>query len=172
MGILKDLFCPDPIQLQPGMPQIATAMTNKNISDILSGYIQSIPVKRIVLKPGEECLFCDYAVLITEKLQVVGRQGNGGNFTFRIMKGMYYHTGNRGNTVIRDKVPEYVKGKLYITNKRVVFSADSKAFQHNLSSMISYREEDGCLILQFSNSSYRLYLPVVSCADKVIQYVI
>lgn len=172
MGLLKDLFCPDPVQMQPTMPQISTVMTNRNISDILSGTMRPIQVKRIVLRPYEECLFCDYAVLITEKLQVVGRQGNGGNFTFRIMKGMYYHTGNRGQTVIRDKVPEYFKGKLYITNKRIVFSADNKAFQNDLSSLISYREEDGCLILQFSRSCYRIYLPVVSCADKVLSYVL
>ena len=88
------------------------------------------------------------------------------------MKGMYYHTGNRGHAVIRDKVPEYHKGKLYITNKRIIFSADTKAFQHPLSDLISFREEDGNYVLQFSRACYRLYLPVTKCVDKVLEYVL
>lgn len=172
MGFLRDLFCPPLPELQPGMPQVTTVMTDANITNICSGYIRPIPVRKIVLKPGEQCLFCDYAILVTERLQVVGRQGIGGNFTFRIMKGMYYHTGNRGQAVIRDKVPEYYKGKLYITDKRIIFSADTKAFQHYLKDLISYREEDGMYVLQFSRACYRLFLPVPKCADKVLEYVL
>jgi len=102
----------------------------------------------------------------------VTRHGNGFGASFRICKGLTWHTGTHDTQQIRDKVPEYIKGKLYITNRRVIFSADSKAFHKNLKDLISYRIEDGTLIIQFSNASYRMYLPVPDCAEIVLEHLL
>ena len=172
MGFLLNLLGPDQIPLAPEMPVITTVMTPVNISNIRSGAMLSIPVKKLILKLGERCLFCDYGVRITEKLCIVDRHGNGFGASFRICKGLTWHMGTRDTQQVRDKIPEYTKGKLYITNKRIIFSSDSKAFQRKIDTLISYRIEENCLIIQFSNAAYKIYLPVADCAEKVIEYIV
>lgn len=172
MGFLSDLFNPPPIKTQPDFPTIDTALTPHAITSIESGIFQPFPVKKLTARTGEDCLFCDHAVMITEKLRVVARQRKGYGCSVRIMKGLYFHDGNGGSVSIRDNVPEYNQGKLYITNQRIIFSADSRAFQKPLKDLITYSVDGSCLVLQFTNKSYRIYLPVVSCAEKVIEHVL
>lgn len=172
MKFFRNFFEPSLMPQQPSMPQIHTVLTQTAISNMMRGVFLPIPVKRLSMKPGESCLFCDHAVSITEKLRVVGRQRLGGAFSIRIMKGLTYHTGNGGDATIRENVQEYTQGKLYITNKRIIFSADSKAFQRKISDVVAYSIEESCLIIQFTNKSYRIYLPVAECADKVLEYIL
>lgn len=169
MGLF-DIFNPPAVKTEPSMPQVSTVLTQNAISNIINGNITALPVKKLALQKKEECLFCDYGVMITEKLMVVGRQRTGGGFSVRILKGLTYHTGTGGSVNVRDKVPEYFKGKLYITNKRIIFSSDQKSFQKKKDDLISYSiEENQYLLLQFSNTSYKIYLPVAICAEKVLE---
>lgn len=172
MGFLNDLFNPPPIKTQPDFPVVDTALTPHAITSIENGMFTTLPVKRLTTRAGEDCYFCDRAVMITEKLRVVARQRKGYGCSMRIMKGLYFHDGNGGSVSIRDNVPEYNQGKLYITNQRIIFSADAKAFQKQLKDLITYSVDGSCLILQFTSKSYRIYLPVVSCAEKVIEHVL
>ena len=70
---------------------------------------------------------------------------------------------------VRDKVQDYQEGKLYITNKRIIFSASAKSFSKRLTDLISYNTQDNYLILQFEKGNYCIYLPVIHCADQVMQ---
>lgn len=172
MGLFRNFLDPPILPQHPAMPQIHTALTQKAISNMMNGIFDVIPVKRLNLKSGEDCIFCDHAIEITEKLRVVGRQRAGGFFSIRIVKGLTYHTGNGGDATIRENVQEYIQGKLYITNKRIIFSSDDKAFQKKITDIISYNIDGYCLIIQFTNKSYRIYLPAVECADKALNYLI
>lgn len=172
MGFLKDLFNPPQIPLAPDIPEINTVLTQSAIDNILRGHLVSIPVKRLIMKKNEECYFCDYAILINEKLRVIAHKRYGGGFSFRIVKGLYYRVGDGHNLTIRDKVQDYTKGKLYITNQRIVFSADNMAFQKSIKDLITYREEDNCIILQFSKGSYKLFIPIPTCAEKVLEKIL
>lgn len=173
MGFFERLFCPPQrILLQPEKPVLSTALTQTAIEGILRGTFRAIPVKKIVLRKNEECLFCDHAVLVTEKLRVVGHKRVGHHYSLRIVKGFTYHTSDGGNVSIRDNIQEYTLGKLYITTKRIVFSAGKRAFQKPLSSLISYQVEEDELVLQFSSDSYVLTLPVPICAEKTLNHLI
>lgn len=172
MGLF-DIFNPPAVQTEPSMPVVSTVLSQNTVSNILQGKIIPIPVKRLALRKNENCLFCDYGVMITEKLQIVGRKRNGSGFSIRIVKGLTYHTGNGGTVNVRDKVPEYFKGKFYITSDRIIFSSDQKAFQKKKDDLISYSVEDNCyLILQFTSGAYKIYLPVVACAEKVLEKIL
>lgn len=172
MNFFQNFLKPSLIPQQPSMPQVHTVLAQTAISNMMKGVFLSIPVKRLAMKQGENCLFCDHAVSIIEKLRVVGRQRLGGAFSIRIMKGLTYHTGNGGDATIRENVQEYIQGKLYITNKRIVFSADKNAFQRKISDVVAYSIEESCLIIQFTNKSYRIYLPVTECAEKVLEHIL
>lgn len=170
MGMLDRLFHAKPIRKYPEMPQIATGLTQSAICNMRKGIFVPIPVTKLVLAGGESCFYCDHAVVISEKMQVVGRKRKGGGFSVRVLRGLTYHTGDDGNDVIRDWVPEYTKGKLYITNQRIVFSADAQSFNKPLDSIVSFGEECGNLIIQFDKISRKFYLPTTHCAIKAIEY--
>ena len=74
MKFFRNFFEPSLMPQQPSMPQVHTVLTQTAISNMMNGVFLPIPVKRLSMKPGESCLFCDLAVSITEKLSVVGRQ--------------------------------------------------------------------------------------------------
>ena len=170
MGFLQTLL---PMRsTQPEMPQISTALTQTAIDDIMNGIFPPLPVRLLSLKTGEQCFYCDYAVRIIEKLQVVGRRRRGGGVSVRILRGLTCRVGTGGNDLIRDNVPEYTKGKLYLTDKRIVFSASKTAFQKPLEQVVSYSGEGKNLTLQFSDMSCCLFLKTIHCAERVLEHVL
>lgn len=169
MGFIDRLFHKPPVYKYPAMLQITTALTQTAIGDMAREIFVPIPVTRLVLENGEVCIYCERAVLITEKMQVVGRKQRRGGFSVRLFGGVTYHTGDGGSDVVRGIVPEYVQGKLYVTSKRIVFSADTKAFSMPLRKVVSYSEADGNLVIQFDNASKKIYLPTAFCALMAIK---
>ena len=172
MGFLDNLFGMQPSARYPEMPQIETALTPATINAMRKGIFRPIAVSKLVLSSGEICYYCDCAVAITQRMQVVGRKRNGGGFSVRVLRGLTYHSRDDGSDVIRDWVPEYTRGKLYVTNKRIVFTAESSAFSNPLSKMVAFHESEGNLVLQFGSMSKKIYTPTVDCAVKAIEYVV
>lgn len=169
MGFLKNLLLPQVAQPQPTMPIVVTGLSQTAISAILSGKKPKLKVNKLKLLKGEECRFFDHAVRVDEKLRVVGNQKTRNGFSIRIISGVYYRTGAGNTMTVRDKVQDYQEGKLYITNKRIIFSASAKSFFKRLTDLISYNTQDNYLILQFEKGNYCIYLPVIHCADQVMQ---
>lgn len=172
MSFLQRIFDSPDIQAHPPMPQINTALTQAAVDAIMNGKFPSIPVQRLVLKTGERCLYCDYAVKITEKLRVIGYRSRGHGCYVRLFRGVGLHTGDGARAAVRDNVQEYVKGKLYITNKRVIFSADKGSFHKPITGLVSFAEDNGNLVLQFGNMSCKLYLQTLHCAVRVLEYIL
>ena len=85
MGFLKNLLLPEVAQPQPSMPVVTTGLHQTIISLILSGSKPILRVRKIALKKGEECRFCDHAVRVDEKLKVVGHQRTRNGFSIRII---------------------------------------------------------------------------------------
>ena len=169
MGFLSDLFNPVIAQPYPTMPVVNTGLPQKAINEILNNQNVVLPVSKIILKKNEKCLFFDHAVRVDVKLRTVGNQRQRDGFSFRILSGWHYRTGNGRTMTVRDYVPEYQEGKLYITNQRIIFSSSRKSFVKKVDSLISYDIKDDYLLLQFEKGNYCLYLPIIDCADKTMQ---
>lgn len=172
MGFFRDLFAPPVVQPQPSMPVVTTGLPQKAINEILSGRSPTLKVTKVALKNKEVCLFYDRAVRVDVKLRTVGHQRTRDGFSVRIVKGLSYRTGNGLSMTIRDNVAEYQEGKLYITNQRIIFSASAKSFSKKMSSLVSYNIEDNYLLLQFDRGNYCIYLPIIACAEKVMEKLI
>lgn len=172
MGIMQKIFGPPDVQTQPPMPRIQTALTQAAVDAILSGQFPSMPVQRLVLHKGEKCFYCDHAVRIIEKLKVVGYRSRGFGGYVRVFRGAGLHTGDGFRAAVRNHVPEYKQGKLYITNERIIFFADSGAFQKRLKDVISFGEAGADLVLQFNATSCRLYLQTLTCALRVLEHLL
>lgn len=172
MGFLSDLFAPAIAQPYPTMPVVNTGLPQKAINDILRDKNVILSVSKIVLKKNEQCLFFDHAVRVDVKLRTVGNQRQRGGFTFRILSGWYYRTGNGTTMTVRDNVPEFQEGKLYITNQRIIFSSSAKSFVKKIDSLISYDIKDDYLLLQFERGNYCIYLPIISCVEKIMKKIV
>lgn len=172
MSFLQRIFEPPAVQVHPPMPEINTVLTQAAVDAIINGKFPTIPVHRLVLRNGEKCLYCDYAVKIIEKLRVIGYRSRGHGGYVRLFRCVGLHTGDGARAAVRDNVQEYVKGKLYITNKRVIFSADKGSFTKSIAGLVSFAEDNGNLVLQFSNMSCKLYLQTLHCAVRVLEYIL
>lgn len=172
MGFLSDLFTPVIAQPYPTMPVINTGLPQKAISDILQDKNVVLSVSKIVLKRNEKCMFFDHAVRVDVKLRTVGNQRQRDGFSVRILRGLNYRIGNGRTMTVRDNVPEYQEGKLYITNQRIIFSSSAKSFAKRLDTLISYDIKDDYLLLQFERGNYCIYLPLITCAEKIMKKII
>ena len=135
---------------------------------IARGVLPQINTSTIMLSAGETVHFLERAILYIEKTVTQStRQASG--MSFRVMKGMTYHTGRGQTTPVQKTVAEQAKGTLYITNKRVVFAAKQNGFEKKVKSLTTITPYMDAIQLQFGGTSYSLLLPDGNLAFVVIQ---
>jgi len=118
------------------------------LTDIQNGNPPTVAVPNVILQKGEVAYWSEPASLLEER--VVRRRYEGGSqgFSFRIAKGVYYRVGgHRGHIVTDTAVVAVSAGELIITNKRVIFRGNTKAFNIRI---------DNLLELNFYNNGVRL----------------
>ena len=64
---------------------------------------------------------------------------------------------------------KYTPGNLYITNKRVIFTAKENGYEKNLSKLTSFIPHTDGIEIQFGNKTYCMILPSSSSAIKTIK---
>ena len=87
----------------------------------------------IMLQKGEQCFFNGYVDLYGNRKITTSVSYGGPTFRMKIMKGVYYRAGNLGiNRQTEDQLTLIDNGKLYITNKRILFSGkQNKTIKYN-----------------------------------------
>jgi len=135
---------------------------------IARSILPQINTNTIMLSAGEAVHFLERAILYTEKtVTQSNRQASG--MSFRVMKGMTYHTGRGQTTPTQKTVAEQTKGTLYITSGRIVFAAKQNGFEKKLKSLTTVTPYADAIQLQFGGTSYSLLLPDGNLAFAVIQ---
>ena len=113
----------------------------------------------VFLRNNEVAVYYSQATRQETKNRVVGRISNYGGGAVRIAKGLSVHTGGGTSQPIYGDVSTKYHGELVITNERVVFISDQKAFEishNNITAATIY--QDG-FSLQSKNTSYVLLVP-------------
>ena len=88
---------------------------------------------------------------------------------FEIIQGMYVRTGGSGGRKIYDDVTTTYDGILSITNQRVSFMQDRKAFEIRLDKLTNIAYEDDALLLQHGNKSYVLLTEDADIMEHLIR---
>jgi hypothetical protein len=99
----------------------------------------------VMLKKGEKLIFEIPEISLCEE-RSVKMKGSHQGFSVRIAKGLSYRFGTfEGGT--EQEVVELDLGTMTLTNKRLIFSGDTKSVEYNLSKIVSIKAlDDGVMI--------------------------
>jgi hypothetical protein len=153
------------------LPSVSTIMPTAAVTEIEQGRLPILKSNTIFLKSGEECHFIDKAIMIKEKVKRTATRTGGGYSMPGFFKGTRIYT-NRGKTSYDEHtVTEQFKGILYVTNKRIIFQANSNGFDKTLSSLTSIAPYTNAVELQFGSTSHTLLVADGSLAHKVVNLI-
>lgn len=113
----------------------------------------------VFLHSNEFAVYYSQAIRQETKHRVVARTSSYGGGTVRIAKGLSIHTGGSTSRPIYGDVSTQYPGEFVITNERIIFLSDQKAFEithNNITAATVYK--DG-FVFQNKNASYVLMLP-------------
>lgn len=168
MGILNSLFGGSYAQQIPQPPIMLSVLPGAALSAIQGGTLPTLNVNTLILSSGEACHFVDKSCLVTQK-PVRHYQRKNSGMSFRVMKGVTYHTGSGESHPIEQQIPVYTPGYLYITNKRIVFVAREKSFEKKLTNLTAITPYSDAVGLQFASKTYNLLLPNAYMAQCVLK---
>lgn len=128
----------------------------KRLADIESLNLIPIADSHLLLKQSEIAYIEQPATLTITENKAVGTTGRSSGVSMRVAKGMYVRTGGSGGRKIYDDVTTTYDGILSVTNQRISFMQERKAFEIPLSKLTNTTSDDKTLILQQGNKSYAL----------------
>lgn len=151
MGLFSYLFGKEP-PIQP--PVLVSILPPQAAQRIYAGMLPNLQADKLILNSGETCHFVDVAAIITEKKHYESRHDGA---SFRVFKGFTYHTGDTKSVPVVE--PEYTKGILYFTGRRIVFVARKFGFDQKISKLTAVTPYTNGMELQFGNKTFTLLLP-------------
>lgn len=153
MGLL-DLF------RTPKTPTVLTILPNAAKQEILRGRLPILRTDTIFLKRNEQCHYIDKAIY--EKRTVrkrYVRHHYGASYKGLIFKDVRHHYGT-GQTDVQDNVQyKTIRGILYLTNQRIIFVSPQNGFEERLDNLVATTPWSNCIELQFSKTTYKLFVP-------------
>lgn len=122
--------------------------------EFLTNGLPILNIDTLLLAKNEVCHFFSDACFCKTKQQTVGYEAGSRGVSFRIMKGMSFRVGNfRGHNIKAD-ITETTNGLIYLTNKKIIFSAvkNSTAIKYN--DIINLNIADNKLQIQTDKKTY------------------
>lgn len=111
----------------------------------------------LLLKVDEKCHY-ETSCNLVEQEDRVSYEGGYGGLSFRITKGVYYRTGSSRGERIVEKIKRITdRGRLYITNKRVVFTGDCKNITYKMQGIIDLKLYNDAIVFVEENESKMKY---------------
>lgn len=114
-----------------------TSLTEETLAGIEEGKIPTVYADKLILNPDEICHYYTNATRLITKNRVVGYSGSSGGISVRVTKGISLKTGSHQGTPIRGDVTEETRGRLFITNKRIIFMSVKNSFEIKLEKIIA-----------------------------------
>jgi hypothetical protein len=133
-------------------------MNRETLNMIKNGQLPIINVTNINLMNDEVCHYADIGYTSKDKTITTGYTGKSSGVSIKVMKGLTYRTGGFGGTAIRENQRTTYTGKLYITNKRVIYSSTNECFDKTFDKITSIIEATDGIILQTGSTSYSIIL--------------
>lgn len=161
LDIIKCFKNDDKIELEQDDDYVSL-MGEEGIEAINSGLIPEIKGTYLNLSKEETCCYVDNAYTYSDKVITTGYSGKRTGSSFKITKGLAYNIGEHTTKAIRELERTTYNGILYITTKRVVFTAEKGSFNKDFNKITSVQEVDYGLIIQLDSKT----LPIVTNTNK------
>lgn len=118
----------------------------------------------VFLKAGEIAVYYSIATRQETKNRVVGHSRSYSGGTVRIAKGFSVHTGGSSSRPIYGDVSTEYDGEIVLTNKRLVFLSEQKAFEVPYTSITAATVYSNGFSIQSKSHTYTLILPKADLA--------
>lgn len=133
------------------------------------GTIPNVDNTPIILADGEQAVHACRAERIETKNRRLGTTGGGAGASIRIAKGVSVRTGGTGSQSIYGDVEMVHAGEFVATTRRIVFVANSRAFEESLSDISAISVDGGSLVVMTRKDSYTLRMPMAEYACEIIK---
>lgn len=120
--------------------------------------LEIIPNPPIILKKAEEAYMVFNNVEFREPRAVRVSHGGGGGVSFRVAKGVTLHTGTgRGQSESHEEIRNIDNGQLVLTNKRLIFTGNTKTVNLQLNKIVSITEYEDAIAIRVENKQKTQY---------------
>ena len=133
------------------------------------GTLPQLDNSPVILTSGETAVYACRAERIETKNRRLGTTGSGGGASIRVAKGVSLRTGTTGSKSVYGDVEMVHAGEFVVTTSRIVFVANSRAFEEKLSSISAVSVDSGCLAIMTAKGSYALRMPLAEYPCEIIK---
>lgn len=126
----------------------------------------------VILTNGEQAVYACRAERVETKNRRIGTTGGGAGASFRVAKGITLRTGGAGSKSVYGDVEMVHAGEFVVTTDRVVFVANSRAYEEKLSSISAVSVDSGCLAIITAKNNYAMRMPFPEYPCEIIMHCI
>lgn len=126
----------------------------------------------VILTDGEQAVYACRAERVETKNRRIGTTGGGAGMSFRVAKGVRVRTGGAGSKSVYGDVEMVHGGQFVVTTNRIVFIANSRAFEEKLSKVTAVSVDDGCLAIMTAKDNYAMRMPLPEYPCEIIMHCI
>lgn len=159
-------------QTRQNGPRNDIYLSDEQLLQIVSGGLPDLIETEAILKPGEQPAYSAAATLLITKKRAVGRMGGGAGVSFRVAKGVSFHTGGGESRTVFGDITDRYPGRLLITSQRIIFLQNQKGFDQNIDKLTSLAPYKDGVGIQFGSTTYTLATPEPQYPVQVIQTII
>ena len=123
-------------------------------NEFLVNGLPTLTIDTMPLAKNEVCHFMGDACFCKIKQQTVGYEGGSRGVSFRLMKGVSFRVGNYKGHYIKKEIIDKTTGTIYLTNKKIVFSAIKNSSVVKYSDIINLNIADNMLQIQTEKKTY------------------
>jgi hypothetical protein len=146
---------------EPGLPLVSDAdLASVSMGEgelfarIINEADQNVP---IILKQNEQAIFLLQNTSLSEE-RIQRTSSGSGAFSFRVAKGVWFHTGRLSQPEYASTLQVIDSGSLVITNKRYGFVGNNKSVDQSLSKIIAIKPfNDGMGIVRSNKQKVEYY---------------
>lgn len=170
LPVIKAIKNPPPA---PTLQDLGIRVTQEELDAFNArGTLPNVENGPVILEHGERAVYACAAERVETKNRKLGTTGSGGGASIRVTKGVRVRTGSAGSKSVYGDVEMVHDGEFVVTTSRIVFVANSRAFEEKLSSISAVSVDDGCLTIMTAKNSYAMRMPLAEHPCNIIKHCI
>lgn len=136
------------------------------------GTLPRVENSPVILTSGEQAVYACKAERIETKNRRIGTTGSGAGASIHVAKGVNIRTGSTGNKAVYGDVEMVHGGEFVVTTARIVFVANSRAYEEKLADISAVSVDSGCLAIMAGKDSYAMRMPHPEYPCEIIKHCI
>lgn len=140
-------------------PMVPSVLPDAAKNQVLCGKLPILQMSNLFLKNQEYCHYADQALYEKRTVKQRKIRKSTGVSTPGLFRGTRVHFGGGETTSVDDVQYTSLKGVLYITNRRIIFTSSTEGFDKKVDDLISVNPYANCVEFQFGKETLKVFVP-------------